>query len=135
MQSITLVFDLDNVDPEDSEILEYLESNDLLPRNQFVDSYEDKDNCHVMEFGGCYMGRHLEAVAFIQRESVETELLTDFVVSHVDFEQYPISKNKLIESLISILRSPESFVIKDNAELSVNLSEDDLSRGIDMVLS
>ena len=88
MHSVTFVFDLDNVDPEDTEIQNYLSDNELQPRNSYTDVYEDKSNCHVMEFGGCYLGRHLEAVAYIQRESVETELLTDFVKSNVDFDKY-----------------------------------------------
>ena len=84
MHSITLVFDLDSIDTEDAEIKDYLRDNQLSPRNTYTDVYEDKNNCHVMEFGGCYLGRHLEAIAFIQRDFVEVELLTNFLEENVE---------------------------------------------------
>ena len=127
MHSVTFVFDLDNLDPEDTEIQNYLSDNELQPRNSYTDIYEDKSNCHVMEFGGCYLGRHLEAVAYIQRESVETELLTDFVKSNVDFDKYGGTQRQVIELLVQRLRNPEAFTVK-NDELSVNLSKLDIER-------
>ena len=129
MHSITLVFDLDSIDTEDAEIKDYLRDNQLSPRNTYTDVYEDKNNCHVMEFGGCYLGRHLEAIAFIQRDCVEVELLTNFLEENVEFDQYLIPKNQMITHLVSRLRTKDSFVVK-NDELCVSLSKLDVDREI-----
>jgi hypothetical protein len=66
-------------------------------------------------------------VAYIQRESVETELLTDFVKSNVDFDKYGGTQRQVIELLVQRLRNPEAFTVK-NDELSVNLSKLDIER-------
>ena len=58
---------------------------------------------------------------------METELLSDFVNSNVDFDKYGGTQRQVIELLVQRLRNPEAFTVK-NDELSVNLSKLDIER-------
>ena len=82
MYTVQMIFDVENPDAEDGTVRDYLADNDLEPRYQSTGQYEGRE-CEVMQFGGCYLGRHLQSVGQIQRRAVEVELLTAEVESHL----------------------------------------------------
>ena len=82
MYTVQMIFDVENPDAEDGTVRDYLADNDLEPRYQSTGQYEGRQ-CEVMQFGGCYLGRHLQSVGQIQRRAVEVELLTAEVESHL----------------------------------------------------
>ena len=61
---------------------DYLADHELEPRYQYQIE-EDGRPCDVLQFGGCYLGRHLQSVGQIQRHAVEVELLTAEVEGHL----------------------------------------------------
>ncbi len=82
MYTVQMIFDVENPDAEDGTVRDYLADNELEPRYQSTGKYEGRQ-CEVMQFGGCYLGRHLQSVGQIQRRAVEVELLTAEVESHL----------------------------------------------------
>lgn len=75
MHSVQMIFDLANPDAEDGPVRDYLSDHQLEPRHQSTGEYEGR-HCEIMQFGGCYLGRHLQEVGQLQRQAVEAELLT-----------------------------------------------------------
>ena len=82
MYTVQLIFDPASPDSEDQEVRDYLTDHELEPRYQYQIE-QDGRPCDVMQFGGCYLGRHLQSVGQIQRHAVEVELLTAEVKSHL----------------------------------------------------
>ena len=75
MYTVQLIFDPASPDSEDQEVRDYLTDHELEPRYQY-EIEEGGRPCEVLQFGGCYLGRHLQTVGQIQRHAVEVELLT-----------------------------------------------------------
>ena len=75
MYRVIMIFDLDNPNSEDQEARDYMIEQELEPKDQRVGDFEGS-NSEFMQFGGCYLGKHLDNIAAIQRSHVEVELLT-----------------------------------------------------------
>ena len=75
MYSVFLAFSKEHPDPEDDAIKAYLDAHELIPKAQGTDRFEDQ-GFDVMYFGGCYLGKHLEVIRDMQRQTVEHQLLT-----------------------------------------------------------
>jgi hypothetical protein len=76
MSTILLLFDPGHPDPEDEEVKGYLDERDLEPKRTF-DAAPQEQYSVVWQFGGCYLGRHLDAIADIQKKYLEAEMLAD----------------------------------------------------------
>jgi hypothetical protein len=76
MSTILLIFDQEQPDPEDEEAKRYLAERSLEPRRTFDTTVQER-TCVVWQFGGCYLGRHLDAIADIQKQYIEAEMLAD----------------------------------------------------------
>ncbi len=74
MSTVLLIFDREQPDPEDEEVKRYLAERSLEPRRTFDTAYQERD-CLIWQFGGCYLGGHLQAIADIQRTYLEEEML------------------------------------------------------------
>ena len=87
MHTVKLIFDLDNPDSEDVEVRDYLAKHELEPRYRWDDKLDD-DKAEVIQFGGCYLGNHLQGIGQIQRKAVEVELLVEAVTPYVEAVSY-----------------------------------------------
>jgi len=76
MSTILLLFDRAHSDPEDEEVKRYLAERDLEPKRTFDNASQEQYGV-VWQFGGCYLGRHLDAIADIQKKYLEAEMLAD----------------------------------------------------------
>src|ERR671922_1210485 len=76
MSTILLIFDQEQPDPEDEEAKRYLAERGLEPKRTFHTDMQGRDYV-VWQFGGCYLGRHLDAIADIQKKYLEVEMLAD----------------------------------------------------------
>jgi hypothetical protein len=76
MSTILLIFDQQQADPEDEEAKCYLAERGLEPKRTFHTEMQERDYV-VWQFGGCYLGRHLDAIADIQKRYLEAEMLAD----------------------------------------------------------
>jgi hypothetical protein len=76
MSTILLLFDQGHPDPEDEEVKRYLAERALEPKRTVDAASQERDGV-VWQFGGCYLGRHLDAIADIQKKYLEAEMLAD----------------------------------------------------------
>ena len=76
MSTILLLFDQAHPDPEDEEVKRYLAERGLEPKRTFDNASQEQYGV-VWQFGGCYLGRHLDAIADIQKKYLEAEMLAD----------------------------------------------------------
>lgn len=83
MYRVKLIFDLEKPDSEDQEVRDYLDERELEPRYLSTADLDGRQ-CQIMQFGGCYLGKHLDHLAQIQRRAVEVELLTSEIRAHLD---------------------------------------------------
>ena len=83
MYRVILIFDMESPDSEDQEVRDYLAEHELEPRYQSTGEL-DQRQCEFLQFGGCYLGRHVDSIGQIQRKAVEVELLTAAIRGHLD---------------------------------------------------
>ena len=145
MYTVQLIFDLDRPDSEDGTVRNYLTDNELEPRYQTTGEYEGRQS-EVMQFGGCYLGRHLQGVGQIQRRAVEVELLTAEVENHLAdlellsdragtrdgsaVESAPAlseaQRQETIAALVTDFHQESAFQANENGELAVSLDRDEV---------
>tara|TARA_B110000014_G_C19879513_1_gene455242 strand:+ start:226 stop:687 length:462 start_codon:yes stop_codon:yes gene_type:complete len=76
MYTVQIMFDPTNPDSEDDGVRNYLLDHALEPRHEWIEQIEGKD-CNWMQFGGCYLGNHLQEIGKLQRTAVEEELISE----------------------------------------------------------
>ena len=129
MHTVKLIFDLDNPDLEDIEVRDYLAKHELEPRYRWDDKLED-DKAEVIQFGGCYLGNHLQDIGQIQRKAVEVELLIEALTPYVEevlkeVESGQVSDGKFItDQLVKIFHDESYFGSNESGELTVSLPVD-----------
>lgn len=129
MHTVKLIFDLDNPDAEDIEVRDYLAKHQLEPRYRWDDKLED-DKAEVIQFGGCYLGNHLQDIGQIQRKAVEVELLIEALTPYVEevlkeVESGQVSDGKCItDQLVKIFHDESYFGSNESGELTVSLPVD-----------
>ena len=129
MHTVKLFFDPAEPNSEDQQVRDYLAERELEPRYQWT---EELEGCQfeVMQFGGCYLGRHLESVGQIQRRAVEVELLTEAVEGHLrdaPLEGVTVTDEQRRETtaaLVEEFHQESSFQTNDNGELVASLDGD-----------
>ena len=83
MYRVILVFDLENPNAEDEEVRDYMNEWELEPKYQRTGDFEGS-NSEIMQFGGCYLGRHLGKISEIQRSHVEREIISAEIAQLLD---------------------------------------------------
>lgn len=78
MYAVIMFFKKERPHTEDADIRRYLAEHRLQPKRQY-DTELEGEAFEVMTFGGCYLGRHMSALADIQRGVVERELLAEAI--------------------------------------------------------
>lgn len=137
MHSVQMIFDLANPDAEDGPVRDYLADHQLEPRYQSTGEYEGRQ-CEVMQFGGCYLGRHLQSVGQLQRQAVEAELLTAELESHLatltpelaaaapGLELPEERRREIAAALTPTFHREESFQPNEQGELAIVLDRDEV---------
>jgi len=122
MYRVKLIFDLEQPDSEDQQVRDYLTEHELEPR--YLSSMElDERQCEVMQFGGCYLGRHLDRIGQIQRNAVEVELLTAEIEGHLNAstaEEMLLPEEQrqdAIANLVQEFHQDSAFETAENGEL------------------
>ena len=129
MFRVIMTFDLENPDSEDQDVRDYLTDHDLEPRYTNKGEFEERQ-CEFMQFGGCYLGNHLQNISQIQRVAVETELLTAEIRVHLDISPdaaTPLAEDQqraAITQLVKDFRQDSSFQTNENGELIAVLDGD-----------
>ena len=129
MHTVKLIFDLDNPAAEDIEVRDYLAKHELEPRYRWDDKLDD-DKAEVIQFGGCYLGNHLQEIGLIQRKAVEVELIIEAVTPYVEkvfneVESGQVSDGKCItDQLVKIFHDESYFGSNESGEMTVSLPVD-----------
>ena len=126
MYTVKLIFDLESPDSEDQEVREYLDEWELEPRYLSTADLDGRQ-CQIMQFGGCYLGKHLDRVAQIQRRAVEVELLTAEIRGHLDAGGDPfktVVEETAVAALVAEFHQESSFQTAENGELVAVLEGD-----------
>jgi hypothetical protein len=83
-----------------------------------------------MQFGGCYLGKHLDRIAQIQRRTVEVELLTATIEQHL---KVPMTggvslsddqRQATVPHLVREFHQDSSFKTGENGELIAALESE-----------
>ena len=125
MYRVILVFDLEAPNAEDQEVRDYLTEWELEPKYQYTGDFEGS-NSEVMQFGGCYLGRHLGRVSEIQRSHVEREIITAEIGRVLDDEDDPVAvpdvrREETLTRLVQAFHLPEAFQPNDEGLLEAVL--------------
>ena len=128
MFRVIMTFDLEYPDSEDQDVRDYLTEHELEPRYTNQCEFEDRQ-CEFMQFGGCYLGNHLQNISQIQRVAVEVELLTAEIRVHLNISPdaaTPLAEDQqtAIAQLIKDFHQDSSFQTNENGELIVVLDGD-----------
>jgi len=140
MYTVRLIFDLDRPDSEDQQVRDYLTEHELEPRYLWTGDFEGSQG-EFMQFGGCYLGRHLEGIGRIQRRALEVELLTAQIEQHLN--SLPAEETVLTEeqrrvvtaTLVQEFHQESAFQANENGELIAVLDDNKVSEATCRVLA
>ena len=125
MYRVILISNLETPDPEDQEIRDYLEANELEPKYR---SEGDFEGCHSesMQFGGCYLGRHTGEINLIQQRYVEEELITYEINRHLGESDSPVEipeklREDALAELLKDFNNEDAFRETDDGKYEVAL--------------
>ena len=125
MYRVILVFDLENPNSEDQEVRDYMTEWELEAKYQRTGDFEGS-NSDIMQFGGCYLGRHLGKISEIQRSHVEREIITSEIGRVLDDDEDPIAipdvqREDTLARLVQTFHQPEVFQPNDEGLLEAVL--------------
>ena len=143
MHTVKLIFDLDCPNPEDGPVREYLVEHELEPRYCWDNELEGNRG-EVLQFGGCYLGNHLQGIGQLQRNAVEVELLTAEISRHLDLvlegealrQDLPTEERRqaAIGALVSEFQKESAFQPNEQGELTAVLEEAEVRQALRRVL-
>ncbi len=126
MYRVILIFDMESPDSEDQGVRDYLAEHELEPRYQSTGEL-DQRQCEFLQFGGCYLGRHVDSIGQIQRKAVEVELLTAEIQGHLadttgdgvgeDAGLTEQQRQAAVAELVPEFHQESSFQTAENGEL------------------
>ena len=136
MHTVLMFFKREEPHPEDADIRRYLEERHLEPRRRY-DTELEGEKFEVLTYGGCYLGRHMNALADIQRGVVEREILADAIPALLadgpDAEAVALAAAKsdaemtaIVDALTDALHLPANFGIDASGELQTTVSAEDV---------
>lgn len=125
MYRVILVFDLEGPNSEDQEVRDYMTEWELEPKYQYTGDFEGS-NSEVMQFGGCYLGRHLGRISEIQRSHVEREIITAEISKALDDGPDAVAipdgeRDATVLQLVQTFHQPEVFQPNDDGLLEAVL--------------
>ena len=106
MYRVIMISNLENPDPEDQDIRDYLEANELEPKYRSEGDFEGRHS-ESMQFGGCYLGRHTGEINLIQQRYVEEELIAYEINRHLGEADSPVDipEEKRENALAELLKN------------------------------
>ena len=129
MYRVILIFDLERPDSEDQAVRDYLTENELDAKYQSNGKLDERQ-CEFLQFGGCYLGKHLDSIGRIQRSAVEIELLTEEIESHLNaaavqpLDLSAEQRSQAVATLAKDFQQEESFQTDENGNLVAVLDGD-----------
>ena len=136
MHTVLMFFKEEEPHPEDADIRSYLQERHLEPRRQYNTELAG-EKFEVWTYGGCYLGRHMNALADIQRAVVEKELLAEAIpglltdgpdagAASLAAAKTDDEMTSIVDTLTETLHTPDNFGIDANGELQTTVSAEDV---------
>jgi hypothetical protein len=125
MYRVILIANLENPDPEDQDIREYLETHELEPKYRSEGDFEGRHS-ESMQFGGCYLGKHTGEINLIQQKYIEQEIITYEINRHLGESDQPVeipeeSREVTVAELLKNFHNEEAFKQTDDGKYEVAL--------------
>ncbi len=125
MYRVVMIFDLENPNSEDQDARDYMTQHELEPKYQRVGDFEGS-NSEFMQFGGCYLGKHLGNISQIQRSHVEVELLTAEIERLLQEPDHAVAipddrREEAVRELVLSFHQDSSFQTAENGDLEAVL--------------
>ena len=125
MYRVILISNLETPDPEDQEIRDYLEANELEPKYRSQGDFEGRHS-ESMQFGGCYLGRHTGEITLIQQRYVEAELIAYEINRHLGESDSPVEipeglREDALAELLQDFNNENAFRETDDGKYEVAL--------------
>lgn len=131
MHSVIMFFKQEHPHSEDAAVRTYLQEHNLQPRRKY-DTVLEGEAFEVLTFGGCYLGRHMNALADIQRSVIERELLEEAIPTllqsgpndHARTHAANLSPSQLLAytaELTDALHTSDNFGIDASGELQATV--------------
>ena len=125
MYRVILISNLETPDPEDQEIRDYLEVNELEPKYRSEGDFEGRHS-ESMQFGGCYLGRHTGEINLIQQRYVEAELIAYEINRHLGESDSPVEipeelREDALAELLKDFNNEDAFRETDDGKYEVAL--------------
>ena len=125
MYRVILISNLETPDPEDQEIRDYLEVNELAPKYRSEGDFEGRHS-ESMQFGGCYLGRHTGEINLIQQRYVEAELIAYEINRHLGESDSPVEipeelREDALAELLKDFNNENAFRETDDGKYEVAL--------------
>ena len=84
-----LYFNQQRADPEDVWVLDYLQEHSLEPRRELAEEHEGI-SYKVMQFGQCYLGRHVPPLRELYQRGIEYTVLAQHIASCLPQAEDPV---------------------------------------------
>ena len=125
MYTVVLIANLEDPDPEDQEIRDYLDANELEPKYRSEGDFEGRRS-ESLQFGGCYLGRHLGEINLIQQKYIEQELITFEINRHLGESDRPVEipeerREGTVAELLESFNNESAFRKMDDGKYEVAL--------------
>ena len=125
MYRVIVIANLENPDPEDQEIRDYLEANELEPKYRGEGDFEGRRS-ESMQFGGCYLGKHTGEINLIQQRYVEEEIIVHEIKRHLGESDRPVEfpeeeRDGAVAELLKTFNNEDAFRQMDDGKYEVVL--------------
>ncbi len=128
MYRVIMISNLESPDPEDQEIRDYMDAQELEPKYRSEGDFEGRHS-ESMQFGGCYLGRHLGEINLIQQKYIEQELITHEIKRHLGESEQPVDipekkRDGTVAELLKTFYTDSAFREMDDGKYELALDGD-----------
>ena len=125
MYRVIIISNLENPDPEDQEIRDYMDAQELEPKYRSEGDFEGRHS-ESMQFGGCYLGKHLGEINLIQQKYIEQELIAFEINRHLGESERPVEipeerRDGAVAELLKSFHNDSAFRKMDDGKYEVAL--------------
>ncbi len=125
MYTVVLIANLEKPDPEDQDIRDYLDANELEPKYRSEGDFEGRRS-ESMQFGGCYLGKHTGEINLIQQRYVEEEIIVHEIKRHLGESDEPVEfpeeqREGAVAELLKNFHNDDAFRKMDDGRYEVAL--------------
>ena len=125
MYRVIMIANLENPDPEDQEIRDYMDAHELEPKYRSEGDFEGRRS-ESMQFGGCYLGKHTGEINLIQQKHIEEELIAHEINRHLGESDSPVEipeerREGAVAELLKSFNNESAFKQMDDGKYEVAL--------------